>query len=83
MMQLKGIKRGKTIELLEEVDIPDGQEVFVEIQEIQITSVGKAEEMPVSLENQLHHSLFGSDQGLIWISDDFDEPLPEFQEYIE
>jgi antitoxin (DNA-binding transcriptional repressor) of toxin-antitoxin stability system len=25
----------------------------------------------------------GSAKGLIWISDDFDEPLEEFQEYLE
>jgi antitoxin (DNA-binding transcriptional repressor) of toxin-antitoxin stability system len=25
----------------------------------------------------------GSAKGLIWISDDFDEPLAEFQEYME
>ncbi|HEY9297582.1 MAG TPA: hypothetical protein VIQ31_14680 [Phormidium sp.] len=30
-MFVKGIKRGKIIELLEEVDFPDNQEVLVEI----------------------------------------------------
>lgn len=33
-MLVKGIKRGKIIELLEEVDFPDNQEVLVEIREI-------------------------------------------------
>ena len=33
-MFIKGIKRGKFIELLEEVDFPDNQEVLVEIREI-------------------------------------------------
>ncbi len=31
MSVVKGIKKGKTIELLEEVNFPDGQEVLVEI----------------------------------------------------
>lgn len=34
-MKIKGIKRGRTIELSEEVNIPDGQEVNVEIEVIQ------------------------------------------------
>lgn len=33
-MFVKGIKKGKTIELLEEVNFPDNQEVLVEIREI-------------------------------------------------
>ncbi|OKH30982.1 hypothetical protein NIES2119_29750 [[Phormidium ambiguum] IAM M-71] len=33
-MFVKGIKRGKIIELLEEVDFPDNQEVLVEIREV-------------------------------------------------
>ena len=28
-MQIKGIKRGKTIEIFEEIDIPDGQEIII------------------------------------------------------
>ena len=32
-MLVKGIKKGKNIELLEEVNIPDNQEVIVEIKE--------------------------------------------------
>lgn len=27
-------------------------------------------------------SLYGRDKGKIWISDDFDAPLPEFEEYM-
>jgi antitoxin component of MazEF toxin-antitoxin module len=34
-MKIKGIKQGKTIELLEEIKIPDGSEVLIEIQEPQ------------------------------------------------
>lgn len=33
-MLVKGIKKGKTIELLEEVDFPDNEEVLVEIRKI-------------------------------------------------
>jgi hypothetical protein len=33
-MLIKGIKKGKTIELLEEVDFPDNEELLVEIREI-------------------------------------------------
>lgn len=28
-MKIKGIKRGKTIEIFEEIDIPDGQEIII------------------------------------------------------
>ena len=33
-MLVKGIKKGKTIELLEEVDFPDNKELLVEIREV-------------------------------------------------
>lgn len=33
-MFVKGIKRGKIIELLEEVDFPDNQEILIEIKEV-------------------------------------------------
>ncbi|NEP38137.1 MAG: hypothetical protein F6K25_06735 [Okeania sp. SIO2G4] len=33
-MFVKGIKKGKIIELLEEVDFPDNQEVLVEIKKV-------------------------------------------------
>ena len=33
-MLVKGIKKGKIIELLEEVDFPDNEEVSVEIREV-------------------------------------------------
>lgn len=32
MSLIKGIKKGKTIELLEEVNLPDGQEILINIQ---------------------------------------------------
>ena len=30
-MKIRGIKRGKQIELLEEINIPDGTEVYIEV----------------------------------------------------
>lgn len=38
-MQFRAIKRGKTIELSEELNIPDGQEIIVDIQECQLLSL--------------------------------------------
>jgi hypothetical protein len=35
-MQFRAIKRGKMIELPEELNIPDGQEIIVDIQECQL-----------------------------------------------
>ena len=32
MPLIKGIKKGKTIELLNEIDVPDGEEVLIDIQ---------------------------------------------------
>ncbi|MDM9380799.1 hypothetical protein QUB80_08790 [Chlorogloeopsis sp. ULAP01] len=37
-MKIKGIKRGKTIEIFAEINIPDGQEIIIEIQEEQLLS---------------------------------------------
>ncbi len=33
-MLVKGIKKGKIIELLEEVNLPDNQEIIIEIKEV-------------------------------------------------
>jgi len=46
-MHVTGIKRGKTIELLEELDLPDGQTIAVEIIESPSQIEGtKAETIP-------------------------------------
>lgn len=37
-MKMKGIKRGKTIELTKELNIPEGQEIWIDIQDGQLTS---------------------------------------------
>ena len=34
MSLVKGIKKGKTIELLEEINIPDGVEILIDIQTV-------------------------------------------------
>jgi len=62
-MQIKGIKRGNIIEISENLNIPDGSEVLIEVPE---ASPPKKQHRP---------PLFGSDRGLITTSDDFDEPL--------
>ena len=31
-MKIKGVKRGKQIELLEEINIPDGTEIYVKVE---------------------------------------------------
>lgn len=33
-MKIKGIKRGKTIEIIEDIDLPDGTEVLIEVQNV-------------------------------------------------
>ena len=40
-MEVKGIKRGKTIELLQEIDLPDGVEITVEVKPPQILSLSE------------------------------------------
>ena len=37
-MRIKGIKRGQFIELLQDINIPDGSEVILELHESQIMS---------------------------------------------
>lgn len=40
-MEVKGIKRGKTIELLQEIDLPDGVEITVEVKPVVILSLSE------------------------------------------
>ncbi len=37
-MKIKGIKHGKIIKVLEEINVPDGQEIIIEIPEVQLVS---------------------------------------------
>lgn len=40
-MQVKGIKRGKTIELFQDIDLPDGVEITVEVKTVPILSLSE------------------------------------------
>lgn len=140
-MKIKGIKRGQTIELLEEINLPDNSEIIMEIKADQLNSEEskrkRLQELLTQWENtdefvqiltELHqeshtyskkketptkiievaisgeevvitnngHSVvklitkppvkhrpkFGSAKGLVTISDDFDEPLEDFKDYM-
>jgi hypothetical protein len=64
MSLVKGIKKGKTIELLEDVNIPDGQEILIDIQALDTFSLDKMRPS-------------GLCEGEFVVGDDFDDPLPE------
>jgi antitoxin (DNA-binding transcriptional repressor) of toxin-antitoxin stability system len=140
-MKIKGIKRGKSIELVEEINIPDGSEVLIEIKEAQLISEEEkrkrlyellenweereeflelltelnrkrhanaevnanqpklievaisGDEIVLTRDNQPVVKLVsaspvkrrrqaGSAKGLVTISDDFDEPLEDFKDYM-
>ncbi|MBW4683231.1 MAG: DUF2281 domain-containing protein [Microcoleus vaginatus WJT46-NPBG5] len=87
-MKVKGIKRGQIIELLEKINIPDGVEIVIEVQDIETANGDAGEETREEQGNgtpdkQRRPPLFGTAKGLIWISDDFDEPLEDFKECME
>lgn len=53
-MKIKGIKRGKTIEIFHEINIPDGEEIIIEIPDeksISITIEESLSKFWKSLEN--------------------------------
>lgn len=50
--------------------------------EVVITKGGQPLVKLVALANQKRRRCFGSAKGLIRISDDFDEPLKDFQDYM-
>ena len=64
MSLVKGIKKGKTIELLADINIPDGQEILIDIQEIETLPLTKMRPS-------------GLCEGEFVVPDDFDAPLPE------
>jgi hypothetical protein len=64
MSWVKGIKKGQTIELLTEIDVPDGQEVLINIQGVDTFPLGKMRPS-------------GLCEGEFVVPDDFDAPLPE------
>lgn len=51
-MRIKGIKRGKNIELLEEIAIPDDQEVIIEISNTEVLATYKLEVLEKSASQQ-------------------------------
>ena len=61
----------KTIELLPERTL---QFVFVIVRELMLLD-SNASQKPLPV--------FGSGKGLMWIADDFDEPLEDLREYME
>jgi hypothetical protein len=67
-MQVRGIKRGKTIELLQDVDLPDGVEIILEVKT----------QMVLSLSERLQRlkALFGAWQN----QPDLDEIFTEMDE---
>ena len=40
-IQVKGIKRGKTIELLQDLDVPDGVEITVEVKTVPVLDLSE------------------------------------------
>lgn len=123
-IQVKGIKQGKSIQVLENINIPDGSLVVIEVREVlpinneekwkrmkeflaalsdedreewrQIaeflegdrTTNIKAKPAPPPPKSppmppkKRRAPLFGSDRDVITISDNFDEPLEDFQDYM-
>ena len=59
-MKIKGIKRGQTIELLEQVDVPDGTEVSLEVEIL--SNLDNSSKPPLTDEERLAklNELFGA-----------------------
>lgn len=55
-----------------------GEEVVITIDGDETRSV----RLHAAAEDEQRRPTFGSAKGLIWMSDDFDEPLEEFEEYM-
>ena len=64
MSLIKGIKKGKTIELLEDINVPDGQEILINIKVLDTLPLGTMRPS-------------GLCEGEFIVPDDFDDPLPE------
>ena len=122
-IQVKGIKQGKSIQVSENINIPDGSLVLIEVREVSPINnekkLKKMKEFLVSLSDEdreewrqiaefiegdrttnrkpkpppppkappmppkkRREPLFGCDREVITISDNFDEPLEDFQDYM-
>ncbi len=61
-----------------------GEEIYIEgagTVRVRLMPV-KAEDEPDRVDHEYGRPRFGSARGLIHMSDDFDDPLPEFEEYM-
>jgi hypothetical protein len=52
-MKVKGIKRGQTIELIEAIDIPDGEQVTIEVVRVHPLSHLTPEERQIRIDSAL------------------------------
>lgn len=80
-MKVKGVKRGQVIELLEKINIPDGVEIVIEVQDVGTVNGDAGEETTEEIKKR-RPAKAGSAKGLIQMSDDFDAPLEEFKDYM-
>jgi len=81
----------KEVRIMYQVDIVEAKEKLLEL----IEAAMRGEEVAISKDNQPVVKLVGipkqakpnrkagSAKGMVWMSDDFDEPLEEFKEYME
>ncbi|RPI75901.1 MAG: type II toxin-antitoxin system Phd/YefM family antitoxin [Desulfobacteraceae bacterium] len=74
---------------MQTIDIIQAQQHFSELiektisgDEVLITKAGQPVVKLVAVKTAAKQRLFGSAKGLIKISDDFDEPLNDFKEYM-
>lgn len=62
--------------------LPELIEQAIGGEEVIITKSGQPIVKLVAINKRRHHRHFGSARGLIKMSDDFDEPLEDFREYM-
>lgn len=62
--------------------LPELLEAALRGEEVYITGEGMARVQLVRVEAEPERRQFGSAKGMITMSDDFDDPLPEFEEYM-
>lgn len=62
--------------------LPELLEAALRGEEVYITGEGMVRVQLVRVEAEPKRRQFGSAKGMITMSDDFDDPLPEFEEYM-
>ncbi len=62
--------------------LPELLEAALRGEEVYITGEGMVRVQLVRVETEPKRRQFGSAKGMITMSDDFDDPLPEFEEYM-